>query len=124
MMANAHAVVFAEKIAPDNERFDFALVAVDGDDILSYVQCREIDARTLYWGHGGSFPGTKGTTRSWEVYQAFTAYCWMKYYNRIFTYIENTNAVMLKFAAKMGYLIVGVRNVNGSIFLEHMLDGT
>lgn len=123
LLADAHLTVFNERIVPEDQRMDFVLVAADGQDLLSYVQCREIDGKTLYWGHGGSFPTARGTSKSWSIYQMFTDFCWTLGYTRIFTYIENTNRTMLKFAAKMGYLIVGTRNVNGSVFVEHMLDG-
>lgn len=122
MLATAHLVVFGEHITPSDERLDFALVATDEENILSYVNCREFGQKALYWGWGGSFPSAQGTLKSWQIYGLFTEKCWELGYTRIFTFIRNTNAVMLKFAAKMGYIITGCRTIDGETYLDHMLE--
>lgn len=123
MSENAHLIVFDEKRPKDMERIDFALLCTDESDTpLTYVTCRELDSETLYWQFGGSFPGTKGTTKSYHSYIHTTEACWDLGYKRITTLIENTNCVMIKFAMKIGYKIIGIRNFKNHIMLEHLLE--
>lgn len=119
----AHLVVFNKTKAASTERIDFALV-VEGEDgqMLQYVTCRELDASSLYWQYGGSFPGTKDTILSWRAFQALLR--WVKEYGfkRISFYVENTNTPMLKLAMKGGFHITGVRNFQGAVLLEHLKE--
>jgi RimJ/RimL family protein N-acetyltransferase len=121
---NAHLAVFSEKAPPSQDRMDFALLTIEEDtnDVLAYVTCRELDPETLYWGYGGSFPTAKNSSRSWGAYRAMTDKSFSLGYKHIFTLIENKNKVMLKFASKIGYTIVGIRHVNGCTMLEHVLE--
>jgi len=118
---NAHKICFNELKPQSFDRIDFALLGVLDGVPSGYVTCREYDHETLYWQFGGAFPGTRTTIRSWETYEALTDFCRGKY-KRITTLIENTNTVMLKFAAKMGYRIIGIRSYKDSILLEHLLE--
>lgn len=118
--ARAHLECFGKHYPPERQRFDFALTACLGDQILGYVTCRETDSETVYWQFGGAFPGTRDTLLSWPGYVALVKHC--NRYKRITTLIENTNRVMLKMAAKVGFVIVGVRHVGGSTLLEHYLE--
>ena len=52
---------------------------------------------------------------------AFVEWCKPRY-KRITTLIENKNTVMLKMAMKVGFRVIGVRNFQGSILLEHLLE--
>ena len=124
MEDHAHLAIFAENPPETQGRMDFALLVVDDDNgtVLQYVTCKELDDKTLYWGYGGSFPSCKGTVKSWQGYQALTRYCKEMGYEHIFTLIENTNRAMLKFALKIGYKIIGIRHVDGSTMLEHVLE--
>lgn len=119
----AHLVVFNENKPVAMERIDYALLA-EGEDGLpeSYATCREIDAETVYWQYGGSFPGTRGTINSLRNFNGFIRYAKEFGYKRICYYVENTNAPMLKLAAKTGFLITGVRNYKGHVLVEHLLE--
>lgn len=117
----AHLICFGQHKPAHWDRFDFALLAVDHEKPLGYVTCREHDPETLYWQFGGTFPETKGTIKSWRVYEALTNYC-RSNYRRLTTLIENDNLTMLKFAMKMGYRIVGVRVFQGKPLLDHLLE--
>ncbi len=119
----AHRVVFSENKPSSMERIDFALVAEDDESNLhSYTTCRELDATTLYWQYGGSFPGTKGTVRSLEAFRGFLRYAKEAGYERVCFYVENTNKAMLKLAMKCGFLISGIRNYKHHILVEHILE--
>lgn len=118
---SAHKAVFNEVKPASFDRIDFALVCHTDSMPMGYVTCREYDHETVYWQFGGSFPGTKGTVLSWGCYVALTAWC-LDRYKRITTLIENTNTVMIKFAMKRGFRIIGIRNFGGSILLEHLLE--
>lgn len=118
---SAHRICFHE-IKPANfDRIDFALLCVSNDVPCAYVTCREYDHETVYFQFGGAFPGTQGGMKSWKCYEKLTDFARTKY-RRITTLIENTNTVMLKFAMKMGYRIIGIRNYGGSVLLEHVLE--
>lgn len=118
---DAHAVCFSEHMPTGLERITFALLAVENGEPCAYMTCRENDAETIYWQYGGSFPGTKDTTKSFRAYQAFTR--WHKErYKRAVTYIENDNFVMLKMAMKIGFKIQGLRYFKNSVLLEHLLE--
>lgn len=117
----AHKIAFDEILIPENDRLDFALLASKDGAPTAYVTCREVDAKSLYWAYGGSMPTAKDTVLSWSAYVAMTDFC-KKDYERIFTLIENTNTVMLKFAMKIGYKIIGIKNYKGAILLEHCLE--
>lgn len=119
----AHLLAFGKHLPIEKTRIDFALLVVDSNDKpMGYVTCKELDADTLYWQFGGAFPDTRDTVRTFPGYQAFVRFTKELGYKRIATYIENTNAVMLKMAAKVGYRIVGVRNFGGAVLLEHLLE--
>lgn len=118
---DAHKICFNELKPASFDRIDFALLCVDSGKPCAYVTCRELDPDTVYFQFGGAFPETRGTLSSWKCYEKVTDFARTKY-RRITTLIENNNVVMLKFAMKMGYRIIGIRNFGGSILLEHVLE--
>ena len=122
LAADAHAICFHELRDPEMDRIDFALLAVDEEKPLAYMTVRELDAKSAYLQHGGSFDHTRGTANSYRSYLALLNALKEKNYTRAGTYIENTNTPMLKFAMKAGWLITGIRTFEGSILLEHQLQ--
>ena len=118
---NAHLLVFGTEKPASHERIDFALICVKGDNIEGYLTCKEMDHQTVYWQFGGSLPHVKGSLNSFRGYQLFVNWA-QAHYKRVQTRIENTNTAMLKFAMKVGFLIVGVRYVQGSTLLELELE--
>lgn len=119
---NAHLSVFKEIKPQEWDRIDYALLATNEQgDPIGYMTCREFDSKSVYWQYGGSFPPIVKTIYTMKVYEAFKN--WHKdRYERIATYIENTNSTMLKMAAKIGFLITGIRNFKGQVLLEHLLE--
>lgn len=100
----AHLVVFSEAKKAESERIDFTLCVESEQGIpLSYVTCRELDAETLYWQYGGSFPGTKGTGASFGNCLLLLEWAIQNGYKRVACYVENTNQAMLKLAMKCGF---------------------
>ena len=118
---NAHLVVFNEVRLNEQNRIDFALLAVD-ETPLQYVTCRELDDETLYWQYGGSFPSCRGTPKSFLAYNAIIQACKDLGYKRISFLVENNNFPMLKFAIAAKCNIVGMRTFNGSVWLEHLKE--
>lgn len=117
----AHLIVFGTKISATDQRVDYVMVAEDECRIpLGYITIRENSKDVAYWQFGGAFPPAKNSILSFRVYEAFVKEA-SKKYKVIYTLIENTNTVMLKFAMKVGFLITGIRYVNGSIMCEHAL---
>lgn len=124
LASDAHRAIFGESKPASQERIDFALLCVEQttDDVLSYVTCKELSPDTLYWSYGGAFPSSSKGVIAWACYEAMTAKSFELGFKTIFTLIENGNKPMLKFAAKMGYVIVGIRHVSGCTMLEHVLE--
>lgn len=119
---DAHKIVFGTHKPASRDRIDFALMTVDEQNVpLGYVTCREWDNETLYWQFGGMFPDTRGTPRSFRVYKEMLQWATDRYF-RITMLVENTNVPMLKFALKVGFKIIGVRNYSGTVLLEHSLE--
>lgn len=118
---NAHLVVFNSTKPQEMERIDYALLCVSGVDVLGYVTCRELDYESVYWQYGGMFPGTRQTVRAFSVYNKFIEWARSRY-KRIMFYVENKNNAMLKFAMKIGFCVIGVRNIRGEVYLEHILE--
>lgn len=118
----AHKICFEERKPASRDRIDYALLVVDSNDSpCGYITVRELDSETCYWQFGGVFPGTIGTTKSFKAYKACIEWSRGKY-KRVSTLIENQNSAMLKFAAKVGFLIVGIRNYHGTVLLEHVME--
>lgn len=117
----AHVICFNTHKPKDWDRIDFALIVRRGEDLMGYLTCREVDAHSLYWQFGGAFPGTRESSLTFSGYKAFVAHCQSRY-KRVTTLIENGNFVMLKMAMKVGFKIIGMRNFNGHVLLEHLLE--
>ncbi len=66
---DAHKIAFGKVKPASWDRIDFALLAVDDSEMpMGYITCREHDHETIYWQFGGAFPGTKGTCKTWLIY--------------------------------------------------------
>lgn len=119
---NAHVIAFGKQKPAEWDRIDFALMVTDLEGTpVGYGTIRETRHDTVYWQHGGSMPGSRDTARSFRAFQMGLEYLEQHYKNVTFL-IENTNTVMLKFAMKAGFRIIGVRNFQGSILVEHLLE--
>ena len=118
---DAHVAVFGGGVPHGVIRYDYALVAVQDEIMQTYVTVREVTKDIVYWQYGGAFPPARDTIKSYRGYEAMTEWT-RERYSEIFTLIENTNTVMLKFALHIGYRIIGVRNFDGEVLLEHRLD--
>jgi hypothetical protein len=122
MAEDAHVICFNEKRPSYINRIDYALLVVDKmtERPLSYITVKEFDDETVYWQHGGGFPGTIGIP-AYRAYNACLQYSENKY-KRIFTLIQNTNVPMLKMAMKVGFRVIGVKTISKDIMLEHLIE--
>lgn len=119
---DAFKVVFGEWRPSSKDRIDYALIAEHASHgIFGYVTCRDHDEDTVYWQFGGAFPNAAKKKLAVDGYRAFIRWT-MERYDRIYTFIENNNVTMLKLAMHHGFKVVGVRNYEGKILLEHVLD--
>lgn len=121
--AKAHMIVFAEATPTAYKYIDFVLCVRQGFKLMGYLTCRKTDDDTLYWQYGGTFPGTRGSSLSYQVVKHCYEYS-RKHFKRAHVLIENTNLVMLKMAMRVGFRITGIKNFNGTIFLEHHAEFT
>lgn len=119
---HAHKAVFSKLKPAHMDRIDYALLCVDDNaTVLGYVTVREHDHETVYWQFGGCLDSARGTLKSFRACQAFVDFQ-KKVSKRVTFLVENTNAVMLKFAMKLGFKISGVRLFQGSVLVEHLLE--
>lgn len=119
----AHLIVFNETKKPEMDRIDYALmVESDAGLPLQYCTCRELDAESVYFQYGGSFPGTKGSPKSVRCMELILDWAEFAGYKRVSFLVENTNEAMLKLALRCGFLITGLRHFKGHILLEHLKE--
>lgn len=115
---NSHAAVFGERLDPTLQRIDFALIAGNGRELITYATCKELDSESLYFQYGGSYPKYRGSPM---VSQAFGDMIkWVEErYKRLSFLVENDNKRMLRLAAKHDFKICGIRHFKGKVLLEH-----
>lgn len=119
----AHAIAFNEIRPVYVNRLDFAFLVVDEDKPLAFTTFREHDSETIYFQFGGAFPTAIGSTTSFKCYSLVVDKIKSLGYKSATTLVKNTNIVMLKFAFKVGFKIIGVKCVNNEIFCELLLGG-
>lgn len=115
-----HSLVFNESRSKDIARFDFVLAVWDQMIPVGYVHCREMDRDSIYIGYGGAFPDVRGSGKSLEGFSMILDFL-KKDYKRASMLIENNNIKMLKLALNAGFKVIGLRNAEGDIFLEHSI---
>lgn len=119
----AHLIVFNEKKPSDFDRIDFTLMVESFLGVpMQYVTCQELDASSLYWQYGGSFPSTKGTVHSLRAFQLLLRWAKEQRYERVGFRVENDNYAMLKLAMKCGFKVIGIRVFGKHTLLEHMVE--
>ena len=118
---DAHLISFGKIKSQENERIDFALICEKEDKPLGYLTAKEMDGKTLYWQFGGVFPNAAKSVLCLKGYSLFVEWCKPRY-ERVITYIENTNTAMLKMAMHVGFVICGVKYSQGNIFLQCTLE--
>lgn len=109
--------VFGEGRPPEDERCDFALVVSKDAIPFSFVTCRELDAKNLFWQFGGAAQSHKKTVDVMNGLLMFLRWC-SERYDSVGFKVENTNLSMIKIALKCGFLIIGTRNFGNETYLE------
>jgi hypothetical protein len=116
-----HFAVFNEYRPKDLARIDFAYSVWDNLTPIGYVTCREMDAESIYIGYGGILPDSRDKRLGYESMLLVIEELKTKY-KRSSMLVKNDNINMLKLALNLGFKIVGLRNANGEIFLEHSIE--
>ena len=99
------------------ERCDFVLISEVDHKINGFVTCHEMDSESVYWQFGGIHKDIQKSVLVSNIYVEAIEWC-KKKYKRITTRIENTNLPMLRLAMKFGFIIQGVWNFKGKVYLE------
>lgn len=99
------------------ERIDYALLAMEEKEILTFVTVKEMDSETAYWQFGGAMAEAKKSYRAVMAYMMMIRWE-MERHKRITTKIENDNISMLKVAMACGFKIQGVSGFKGKTFVE------
>lgn len=115
---SAHLVVHNEQRPFSLDRIDFALLCVEGSEVLVYVTAKELDAESLYWQYGGAFPTASKSIVAFRCFQKMLSYCQEKEYKRVSLYVKNDNFPMLKFCLAQRFKAIGLRTFAGEVFLE------
>lgn len=119
----AHRISFSEVRDGGSERIDYALLVVNEENVpCGYMTCMELDQSTVYWQYGGAFPSAAKSIWTMKGYQLLADWHRARY-RHILTFIENTNVAMLKMAMRVGFLVTGIRHLDGRILLEHSMKG-
>ncbi len=121
---DAFSLVFNEFRPFGMNRIDYALVAVetDSDEICGFITCKELDGETVYWQHGGALPKYQKRIEVYRVFLQFLEWSRNHGHTKILTYVKNDNTAMLKFYMSLEAKIIGVKYINGEIFLEHLIE--
>ena len=123
MAEEAHLICFNETRPKTLDRIDYALVNVtDKEEILNYCTVKELDAESVYWQFGGAFPNSKGSVHSARSYARNIKWTFENGYKRITTYAKNTNSDMLRVQLKCGFVPIGMRTVQGEVYVEMLLE--
>jgi len=122
MAEKAHLICFNEERPRELDRIDYALLNVSNEEVLNYCTVKELDAESVYWQFGGAFPNSKGTVHSARSYARNIAWTFSQGYKRITTYVKNTNTNMFRIQLKCGFIPVGMRTIQGEIFIELLLE--
>lgn len=120
---NAHKICFSEIREPEMDRIDYALVVIDElkRNPVGYITARELDAKSVYWQHGGAFPNSEKTLWAYQAY--LKCMKWTKErYDRVTTLVESNNVRYLKMAMAVGFRVIGVRIFKGQVLCELLLD--
>ncbi len=103
----AHLTCFSELRPKSRNTIDYAILVHDEEKPCAYATIIEMDQMSAYMQHGGAFPETKGTAKSFRSYQMIIDHL-SEFYQALTTRIENTNVPMLKFALSVGFLPIGM----------------
>lgn len=123
MAEDAHLLCFNEHRPSYLDRIDYALVNVtDKEEILNYCTVKELDSESVYWQFGGAFPNSKGSVHSARSYARNIEWTFKQGYKRITTYAKNTNSDMLRVQLKCGFIPIGMRTVQGEVYVEMLLE--
>lgn len=117
----AHLICFNEKGRGEIDRCDFAIMVIDDDVPLMYATIKEHDSLTAHLSFGGAFPSCKGTPRSVKAYDLIMDYLRNRY-KYVTMYVKNTNAPMLKFGLRAGFIITGIDYRHKETYLIHVLE--
>lgn len=117
---SAHRAVFGKIKPAQNERIDYAWLAVTNNLPMCYVTVREIDHETVYWAYGGVFEWAQKSILAARGYQQFIAAQGLTGAKRILHYVEPCNVKMLRLALGHGFRVCGYR-ARGDINLVDMV---
>lgn len=118
---SAHLICFNQTGRGEIDRCDLALMVGDGDIPLMYATIKEHDSLSAHLSFGGAFPSCKGTSKSVKAYDLIMEYL-RKNYKYITMYVKNTNAPMLKFGIRAGFIITGIDFIHNDTYLKHTLE--
>jgi len=119
----AMAEMFSVTNSLEWELIDFVLVGRDEktDGLVGFITCKETAAYALYWEYGGLFPEHQG--RGQVVKLIRQAIDWAKErYKLVYFLVKQDNVPMHKLALAVGFLIMGIRHINGTILVEYILE--
>jgi len=115
---NAHVAVFKEIKPAYTNRIDYALLMLEEKKIIGFGTVRELDDESIYWQYGGALEEHRNTPATFRAYCLTADYCFAHGVNNITTIVENTNLSMLKFALKIGFLIIGTKTLDNKVYLD------
>lgn len=113
----AHALLFDQHRDTSLNRHHFVITIVFNGQLGGYFTCLEMDSETLYIQYGGAMPWFWDSFHIYPGFVKMLGWC-RENYKRFWMRVENTNLAMLKMALKAGFIINGISNFKGKIYLE------
>lgn len=119
--AGAHQKIFAYGL-DEAHLFDFVLgMFDDSDDLCGYISVCELDSESAFVFYGGMFMHARGIGKATEGFGVCIIEL-MKKYKRVGLLTENKNKIMINLGHKLGFDIVGLRQVRGVPCVEMLLE--
>ncbi len=118
-----HSIVFKEIQDADYNRISYALLLVEkeSDVVTSYITIQEMDAKWAYIQYGGAFPNYQKGLYVVRGFHQLLNYL-RERYDKISTFVENSNYAMLKLYMREGFLVTGIKYFRETILLENTFE--
>lgn len=117
-----HHDVFGNEFLDEYHAYHFVVAVTDKDNqLVSYSQVKELDGESAYMTFGGTVSKHRNQGSGYVNFGAMVDMLKGKYkYVGVTT--KTTNIGMIKLALNAGFVIIGMRSINGIPNLEFLIE--
>lgn len=117
-----HQDCFGKDFLDDYKAYHFVVAVKDeAGEIVSYTQVKELDGESAYMTFGGTVAKHRNQGSGYKNFGAMVNVLKQKY-KFVGVTTKTTNVGMIKLALNAGFLIIGMRLINGIPNLEFLLE--